>query len=152
MFTGLYRYRIDAKGRLAVPARFRDGLPAGSVISLGPGSAEEVVLTIYPPEQWQRIAASLPVPLLATQEQRRLSRTLNAASSLCEFDAQGRVTLTQEQRLQAGIAPNSSVAILGNLHVVEIWPEARWNEVYPDHLEKFTATSDKVISVSDSAL
>jgi MraZ protein len=146
VFAGLYRFRIDAKGRVAVPARYREGLPSGSWISLGRAEGN-VALTIYPPEQWREIASAFPKSqLLATSAQLALSRTLLAAAAPCEFDSQGRVTLSQEQRARAGIEPNSTVAIVGNLHVVEIWPEERWNEFFDRQVARFTENVDEVIS------
>lgn len=141
MFSGTYRFRVDAKGRLAVPARFREQLPTGSFISIGP----EMVLSIYPPTEWDRLGAQLPSPLGATPEQRELSRALHAMAVPCEFDHQGRVMLSQEQRRLVAIETSSTVAVIGSGAVVEIWPEARWNSYSGDALSRFTDTVNKVI-------
>ena len=66
MFAGSSRMKVDAKGRLAVPKQFRDALPDGSFISIGP----ELNLTIYPREEWEGLRQVLPSPLNATREQR----------------------------------------------------------------------------------
>jgi MraZ protein len=141
MFSGTYRYRVDAKGRLAIPSRFRDELPRGSHISIGP----DEVLVIYPPDEWTRLGQRLPNPLTATPEQRALGRSLHSLAIPCEFDAQGRVTLSQEQRRWAGVDPNSTVAVIGNGHVVEIWPEGRWDSYSGGVLGDFTETVNRVI-------
>src|SRR5712671_1926251 len=51
MFLGTYRHAVDAKGRLAIPARFREQLPTGTVISKG----AEGCLQVYPPKEWARV-------------------------------------------------------------------------------------------------
>src|SRR5438132_264259 len=120
MFWGSHRVRVDEKGRLAIPAQFRRQLPEGSFISIG----QDGVLTIYPPEQWDSLASRLQDPLLGP-EQRALSRALFSQAVACEFDAQGRVSLSSEQRRLAGIEPRSTVAVIGNGARVEIWAEER---------------------------
>lgn len=140
MFAGTYRNRCDEKGRLAIPAPFRRELPEGSFISLG----QDGTLTIYPPEQWKALADQLGSPLLGP-EQRAMSRTLYATASACEFDQQGRVSLTQEQRRLSGIEPRSTVVVIGNGPRVEIWSEARWDSYFGDASVRFTELADKVI-------
>ena len=141
MFAGTFRVRVDEKGRLAVPAGFRKQLTEGSYISVG----QDNVLTIYPPEIWESLGRQLQDPLLGP-EQRALSRTLYSKAVPCEFDGQGRVTLSQEQRRLAGIEPRSTAAIIGNGARVEIWAEERWDSYSTDALDRFTEFADKVIN------
>ena len=141
MFAGTFRVRVDEKGRLAIPAGFRKQLTEGSYISVG----QDNVLTIYPPEIWESLGRQLQDPLLGP-EQRALSRTLYSKAVPCEFDGQGRVTLSQEQRRLAGIEPRSTAAIIGNGARVEIWAEERWDSYSTDALDRFTEFADKVIN------
>ena len=141
MFAGTFRVRVDEKGRLAIPAGFRKQLTEGSYISVG----QDNVLTIYPPEIWESLGRQLQDPLLGP-EQRALSRTLYSKAVPCEFDGQGRVTLSQEQRRMAGIEPRSTAAIIGNGVRVEIWAEERWDSYSTDALDRFTEFADKVIN------
>jgi MraZ protein len=140
MFWGTHRVRVDDKGRLAIPATFRRQLPDGSFISIG----QDGVLTIYPPEQWESLASRLQDPLLS-QEQRALSRALFSKAVACEFDAQGRVSLSAEQRRLAGIEPPSTVAVIGNGARVEIWAEQRWDAYSDDAVGRFDELADRVI-------
>lgn len=140
MFAGSSRMKVDAKGRLAVPKQFRDALPDGSFISIGP----EMNLTIYPREEWEQLRLVLPSPLVATREQRELSRAMNALAIPCEFDQQGRVTLSQEQRRLAGIDPESAVVVIGNQTVVEIWAADRWANYSAAALSNFTENVNRV--------
>ena len=141
MFAGTFRVRVDEKGRLAIPAGFRKQLTEGSYISVG----QDNVLTIYPPDIWESLGRQLQDPLLGP-EQRALSRTLYSKAVPCEFDGQGRVMLSQEQRRMAGIEPRSTAAIIGNGVRVEIWAEERWNSYSDDALDRFTEFADKVIN------
>ena len=141
MFAGTYRVRVDEKGRLAIPAGFRKQLTEGSYISVG----QDNVLTIYPPEIWESLGRQLQDPLLGP-EQRALSRTLYSKAVPCEFDGQGRVMLSQEQRRMAAIEPRSTAAIIGNGVRVEIWAEERWNSYSDVALDRFTEFADKVIN------
>jgi MraZ protein len=141
MFAGTYRVRVDEKGRLAIPAGFRKQLTEGSYISVG----QDNILTIYPPEVWETLGRQLQDPLLGP-EQRALSRTLYSKAVPCEFDGQGRVTLSQEQRRMAGIEPRSTAAVIGNGVRVEIWAEERWDSYSTDALDRFTEFADKVIN------
>jgi MraZ protein len=141
MFAGTFRVRADEKGRLAIPASFRRQLPEGSFISIG----QDSVLTIYPPDQWEALGEQLRSPLLGP-EQRALSRTLYSKAVPCEFDGQGRVMLSQEQRKLAGIEPRSTVAVIGSGARVEIWSEDRWDSYSDDALGRFTEFADKVIA------
>lgn len=144
MFWGTHRVRVDEKGRLAIPAPFRRQLTEGSFISIG----QDGVLTIYPPEQWESLASRLQDPLLS-QEQRALSRALFSKAVACEFDGQGRVSLSQEQRRLAGItATPATVAVIGNGARVEIWAEARWDSYSDDAVGRFDELADRVIQGS----
>ena len=140
MFTGSSRMKVDAKGRLAIPKQMRDSMPEGSFISIGP----DLNLTIYPREEWDGLRTVLPSPLTATKEQRELSRAMNALAAPCEFDAQGRVTLTPEQRRQAAIEPESTVMVVGNHTVVEIWAADRWASYSAGALSNFTENVNQV--------
>ena len=140
MFSGTHRNRVDEKGRLAVPAAFRKQLLEGSFISIGQDNA----LTIYPPEQWEALARELQDPFLGP-ERRALARTLYSKAVPCEFDTQGRVSLSQEQRRLAAIEPRSTAVVIGSGSRVEIWAESRWDSYSDDALDRFTEFADKVI-------
>jgi MraZ protein len=140
VFVGTFRNRVDEKGRLAIPAGFRRQLLEGSYISIGADN----VLTIYPPDQWEALAQQLNSPFL-DRDQRALARALFSMAIACEFDAQGRVTLSQEQRRQAGIEPRSTVSVVGAGPRVEIWSEPNWEPYSDDARGRFTELVDQVI-------
>jgi MraZ protein len=140
MFSGSSRMKVDSKGRLAIPKQMRDQLPDGSYISIG----TEKNLAIYPREEWEGMRDVLPSPLRATTEQRAVGRAMNALAIPCEFDPQGRVTLSPEQRRQAGIDPDTTVMVIGNQTVVEIWAADRWDSYSVGALANFTDNVNRV--------
>src|SRR6266852_7271134 len=98
MFLGTYRHSVDTKGRVAIPARFREQLPSGTVISKG----AEGCLQVYPPQEWAQ-EQGLRLGSTTPAEERRLARMMFGAARECEFDAQGRIVLSADQRQYADI-------------------------------------------------
>ena len=138
MLAGTHRVRVDEKGRLAIPAAFRRQLPEGTFISIG----QDSTLTIYPPQQWQPISDRLRDPFLS-RDLRALSRILFASAVACEFDQQGRVSLSLEQRRLAGIEPRSTAVVIGNGQTAEIWAEDRWSSYSDDALGRYTELAEQ---------
>src|SRR5438046_9976111 len=114
MFLGTYRHSVDAKGRVAIPARFREQLPTGTVISKG----AEGCLQVYPPQEWAQ-EQGLRLGSMTPAEEMRLVRMMFGAARECECDGQGRIVLSADQRQYAAI---TNVAwIVGENSVIEIW-------------------------------
>src|SRR2546423_13476495 len=93
MFLGTYRHAVDAKGRVAIPARFREQLPSGTVISKG----AEGCLQVYPPQEWAQ-EQGLRLGSTTPAEERRLARMMFGAARGGEIDAPGRLVLSAGPR------------------------------------------------------
>src|SRR5437773_12248564 len=113
MFLGTYRHSVDAKGRVAIPARFREQLPTGTVISKG----AEGCLQVYPPQEWAQ-EQGLRLGSMTPAEQRRLARMMSGAARECEFAGQGRTVLSADQRQYA--ATTHVAWIVGVTNSIEI--------------------------------
>jgi MraZ protein len=137
MFLGHYRHSIDAKGRLAIPAKHREQLPSGSVVTLAPSGC----LRIYPPSEWDVVTAELRVSVATSTDERDLIRRIFAEAAEVEFDKQGRVLIPARLRENAGLGTGAVVAGVNN--VVEIWSEERWDGVLAS-TDDFTKLSDAV--------
>lgn len=138
MFLGTYRHTVDSKGRLAIPARFREQLPSGSVISKG----AEGCLQVYRPDEWAREQATLQLTSESPAEERRLSRMRFGAARECEFDTQGRIVLSADHRAYAAI---TTVAwIVGVNNVIEIWNDENWRRIGEATPEEYTRIQDQV--------
>ena len=141
MFLGASTLNLDAKGRMAIPARYRDALvdccASRVVVTINPS---EDCLWLYPQDQWDEIArkvANLPTFNRGAQVLQRL--LLGHASEL-EMDAQGRILLSAPLRDYAGI--EKKVSVIGHGRKLEIWkaedmPEERegWRGEFREALE-----------------
>jgi MraZ protein len=120
VFFGTYTPRLDEKGRLIFPAKFRDQLAGGLVMTKGRGRS----LFVYPMADFLALAEDLQRSPSAGNAARDY-RLLMASASDETPDRQGRVTIPQTLRDYAGLTRD--VAVLGNGPRVEIWDAAAWN-------------------------
>lgn len=121
MFMGEYSHTIDAKGRVIVPAKFREELGEGSVITKGLDGC----LFVYPKEEWQKFEEKLRQLPLNQQNARKITRFFLAGATGCEIDKQGRVLLPAVLREFAEL--EKDVVMVGIMNRVEIWSKERWN-------------------------
>jgi MraZ protein len=123
VFKGTYQHRIDAKGRLPVPAAFRRALQAtGSRLVV---TLLDQCLAAYPPEQWQQLEAQLrALPAFSTQV-KALTRLLESRAADCELDVQGRILVPAPLRQAAGL--RQDVIVVGVLDRFEVWSPEAWS-------------------------
>jgi MraZ protein len=120
MFLGEYEYRVDEKGRLPLPPRFREQLKSGLILTAGP----EKCIVVYTPSEWENLAGVLTGGTILPSKMRRLNRALFASAYDLLLDAQGRVALPQFLREYAGIGSEAVVA--GANSYFEIWNKEEW--------------------------
>lgn len=125
MFLGEYHHSVDAKGRLAIPARFRAGLAEGLVVTRG----LDPCLHIYPKSQWLPLAESLSALPTSEPAVRALRRNFFTGAFTCEMDKQGRILIPQGLREYAGL--DSDVVIAGLNTYMEIWATSLWDQELP---------------------
>ncbi len=130
MFYGEFDYKLDDKGRVAVPPRFRDELKDGLVLSPGP----EKYLTAYTLKEWKKIAEQLASSGLSTAKMRKLNRAIFATAFPTKLDNQGRIAIPAPLREHAGIGED--VVIAGANNVLEIWDKAQWDEEKDESLDQ----------------
>lgn len=122
MFMGEYNHTIDAKGRLIIPARFRELLGTEFVLTRGLDGC----LFIYPMDEWKVFEQKLRALPLTNKNARTFSRFFVAGAAMCELDRQGRVLVPQTLREFAGL--EKDVVLTGNLNRIEVWSKEKWNE------------------------
>lgn len=120
MFLGEFEHSIDQKGRLAVPARFRESLQSGLVLARG----LDRCISGYPWDEWQELAERLAALPVTQNNVRRLNRTTFSSAFRVDLDAQGRVLLPQALRDYAAIA--DVAVIVGMNRNFEIWSPGLW--------------------------
>ena len=91
MFMGEYNHTIDAKGRLIVPAKFREILGDNFIVTKGLDGC----LFVYPNDEWTRFEEKLKSLPLTNKNARQFTRFFLAGAAACEVDKQGRILLPQ---------------------------------------------------------
>lgn len=123
MFFGEFDYKIDEKGRVLIPPKFRRELKDGVV--LAPGI--EKCIAIYPISEWKKLASTLTTTGSITPSKlRRLNRALFATAFNLDIDGQGRIALPTALRVDAGI--DDEVVIAGVNTYLELWSKDQWEE------------------------
>ena len=120
MFMGEYNHSIDAKGRIIVPAKFREALGEQFVVTLGLDGC----LFVYPDEEWQDFIQQLN-NLPGNKEARQLQRYFMAGAATCEVDKQGRILIPHKLREAAAL--EKEIVFVGVLKKTEIWSKERWD-------------------------
>ena len=121
MFMGQYNHTVDAKGRVFVPAKFREALGEQFVVTMGLDGC----LFLYPQEQWESFAGQLQ-SLPGTKEARQLQRYFLAGAAELEVDKQGRILIPAHLREHAEL--NKEIIFVGVLGKIELWSEERWKK------------------------
>ena len=114
MFKGEYSHSVDAKGRIIMPAKFREILGEEFVVTKGLDGC----LFVYPNKEWENIENKFREIPLTTKDARKFSRFFFAGAADCEVDRQGRVLIPSVLREFAGL--NKEVVLVGVLNRIEI--------------------------------
>jgi MraZ protein len=123
MFLGEYNHTIDDKGRLTIPARFRDELESGVVITRGLDGC----LWAYGRSEWEALAEKIAQLPTTNPAARDFSRFMFSSAFDSIPDRQGRILLPQNLRDYAEI--QNDTVVIGVKNKLEIWNPARWAEV-----------------------
>jgi len=119
-FRGTYEHTLDDRGRVALPARYRQEFLAGAVLTLSP----EGCIEVYTPEGFARMSDEVASEPATTLRGRRSRRVFDAQSFDTELDRQGRILVPQRFRQLAAL--NGAVTIIGRRECLEIWNPERW--------------------------
>jgi MraZ protein len=120
MFTGSVEHSLDDKGRLVVPARFRDRLGSGFFLTIG---EPDICLALYPAATWSEFCARLEAAPVKDARYRSFVRRLFAYTEELSCDGQGRLVIPTALRAWAGI--ERDVVSVGSLTRVELWAKER---------------------------
>ncbi len=139
MFLGTHTPRLDDKGRLALPARFRPELAGGLVITKG----QERCLFAFPLEEFTRITEALKTSPMTQRSVRDYSRVFFASASQEIPDGQGRITIPAQLRTYAGLTKDC--AVIGANTRMEIWDAAAWDAYLIDREQAFSDAEEEVV-------
>ncbi|HEX6469975.1 MAG TPA: division/cell wall cluster transcriptional repressor MraZ [Streptosporangiaceae bacterium] len=139
MFLGTHSPRLDDKGRLFLPAKYREELSGGLVITKG----QERCLYVFPMAEFQRITEALRAAPVTAKAVRDYSRVFFASASDELPDKQGRITIPPALRAYAGL--DRDCAVIGANTRLEIWDAQAW-ETYLERSEQdFSDLSEEVL-------
>ncbi|MGE5404392.1 MAG: division/cell wall cluster transcriptional repressor MraZ [Candidatus Saccharibacteria bacterium] len=134
MFVSEYQHSLDPKGRLTVPAKFRDGL--GDIFMATKG-LDDPCLFVFPIAEWTEFEQKLKTLPLTSKKARAFVRFFMAGASECEVDKQGRIILPANLREWAGI--DKDVTIIGAGNRVEIWARDKWENFCTEAKDDFVS-------------
>jgi len=139
VFLGTHTLRLDDKGRLFLPAKYREELSAGLVLTKG----QERCLYVFPKTEFDRITTALSAAPVTAKEVRDYSRVLFASASDETPDRQGRITIPPGLRSYAGL--QRDCAVIGANTRLEIWDAAAWETYLAEQEDGFSAASGEVL-------
>ena len=122
MFLGQYSHALDSKGRLTVPARFREELEAGLVMTQG----YEPCLLVYPQTSWMALAQKVAQMSAASSMARSYARLIFGNAFEAIPDKMGRILIPTVLRDYAGI--QEEAVVVGVNSYIEVWSPIRWRE------------------------
>ncbi len=134
MFIGEYTHSLDTKGRVALPAKFRQKLGDGTIITRG----LDHCLFVFNKSDWEALAQKLISLPLSQSNSRAFARLMLAGAIEAEFDNQGRILIPEYLRQYAGLKKQAVFAGLYNR--IEIWNEDNWK----NYKSKTEASSDDI--------
>ena len=139
MFLGTYSPRLDEKGRLILPAKYREELAEGLVLTRG----QERCLYVFSVREFERVHEQLRAAPLSSKQARDYIRVFLSGASDEVPDKQGRVTIPPPLRDYAGL--DRELAVIGAGTRAEIWDARAWNDYLSEKEAAFSETEEEVV-------
>lgn len=138
MFMGEFSHNLDSKGRLIIPAVFRNELGKGLVLTIGLDGC----LTLYTHDTWEKIYAKLTDLPTTKSQARAFVRLLTSKASKVEIDPQGRILIPSNLLKHAHI--QKECIVIGSGNKVEIWAKDVWEEYISNSQESFETLAESL--------
>jgi len=139
MFLGTYTPRLDEKGRLILPAKYRDELGNGLVLTRG----QERCIYVFSAREFERYLERMQEAPLTSRQTRDYIRVFLSGASDEVPDKQGRITIPPPLREYAGL--DREVTVIGAGARAEIWDTTSWNSYLEEKEQAFSETDEEVI-------
>ena len=143
MFMGEYHHNIDEKGRLIIPAKFREELGNRFIVTRG----LEKCLYVYSESEWNNIVAKIKTLPFTKKDVRTFVRSFFSGATECEFDRQGRINITSPLVSYADIT--KECVIIGANDRLEIWSEDGWNNFFEENADKISDIAENLFIGED---
>jgi len=141
MFMGEYQHAMDEKGRLIIPAKFREGLGEKFVITRGLDNC----LFVYPMEQWKLLEEKIKELPTSHADTRAFVRMFFSGAVEAELDKQGRVVIPAHLREHARI--ERDLYVIGVSTKVEIWAKETWENYSSQAQQSYESIAEKIIDI-----
>lgn len=134
MFLGEYQHTLDPKGRVILPAAFREELEEGLVMTVGLDNC----LTVHPVADWRRVVEGLRNLRTTDRRERMFARVMTSSAHPEQLDRQGRITIPARLREYADL--EKDVSVVGADSRLELWNAARWETYRDQAMTEFAET------------
>lgn len=141
MFMGEYQHALDSKGRLIMPARFREELGEKFIITRGLDNC----LFVYPMQEWSNLEQKLKTLPFTRSDARAFTRLFFSGAAECEFDKQGRILIPNNLREHARLLRD--VVVIGVSTRVEIWSQENWQKYSEETNLSFEGIAEKIMDI-----
>ena len=139
MFLGTYEPKLDDKGRVILPARFREDMEGGIVLTRG----QEHCIYAFPAQEFEQMTVELRRAPLSSKQARDYIRVLLSGAYKEVPDKQGRITLPPDLRKYAGL--DRELTVIGAGSRAEIWNSQAWNDYLSVQEDVFSQTENDII-------
>jgi transcriptional regulator MraZ len=143
MFLGEHEHTLDEKGRLTLPAKFRDSFPEGLVLSRGMDGC----VYAFAKADWAELAARLTALGSLSRDERMIQRHFFSGASEATLDKQGRVLIPGTLASHAGL--ERDVVVAGVHDHLEIWDRASWRTQIADAEGRAEDVAERLASKRD---
>lgn len=139
MFLGTHTPKLDEKGRVILPAKFREELSSGMVVTRG----QERCLYVFSQREFEDITDKIRQASITSKQNRDFIRLFLSGASQEVPDKQNRITLPTNLRTYAGL--DRDLTVIGAGTRAEIWDTEAWNSYYESAESDFVNTTEEVI-------
>ncbi|WP_431029387.1 division/cell wall cluster transcriptional repressor MraZ [Lysinibacillus sp. LZ02] len=141
MFMGEYQHSVDMKGRLIVPAKFRELLVDTFVITRGLDNC----LFGYPMDEWRKLEEKLKGLPMTKKDTRAFTRFFFSGATEVEIDKQGRINIPTTLLTHANIT--KECVIIGVATRIEIWAKEAWEQYFKQSEESFNEIAENMVGL-----
>lgn len=141
MFMGEYQHSIDAKGRMIVPAKFRELLGETFVLTRG---LDQCIFG-YPMDEWRKLEQKLKDLPMTNKDARAFARFFFSGANEVELDKQGRINIPSTLIQHASL--EKECIVLGVSSKIEIWAKDTWNSYFEQSSESFNDIAENLIGI-----
>jgi MraZ protein len=139
MFMGEFHHSVDDKGRMIVPAKFRENLGSSFVLTRG----LDQCIFAYPKAEWTQLEQKLKALPFTKADARAFTRFFFSGACEVDIDKQGRIVLPSNLRTFANLT--KECVVLGVSSRVEIWDQSIWESYYAKSEESFNEIAESIV-------